>query len=144
MGKFFRRLLVGAAVVWGIKSLQDKRREWSSRPADEIRRNVISKLPDSMDAESKEKVADKVIQAVKGDAVPRQGWTPSAPPTGTTTPPPETPLGTTTEPSTPSTPPKVEDVRPSGSTTPVPPVEESEKRESSLSSPPISEEEGRS
>jgi hypothetical protein len=55
MGKFFRRLLVGAAVVWGIKSLQDKRREWSSRPVEEIRRNVISKLPASMDDESKQK-----------------------------------------------------------------------------------------
>src|SRR5690606_22924942 len=109
MGKFFRRLLVGAAVVWGIKSLQDKRREWSSRPADEIRRNVISRLSDSMGAESKEKVADKVVEAVKGDAVLRQGCSPSAPPTGTARPPPAPPLGTTTEPSTPSTPPEVED-----------------------------------
>lgn len=142
MGKFFRRLLVGAAVVWGIKSLQDKRREWSSRPVEEIRRNVISKLPASMDDDSKQKVADKVVQAVKGDAVPG-GWQPSSPPSGTTTPPPETPFGTTPEPANPSTPPKMEEVEPVGSTTPVPPVDETENHESSISSPPDSEDEDR-
>ncbi|MFO7292525.1 MAG: hypothetical protein FWJ92_00780 [Actinomycetes bacterium] len=142
MGKFFRRLLVGAAVVWGVKTLQDKRRAWSTRPADEIRRDVMSKLPASMDEESKRKVADKVVQAVKGDS-PAQGWKPAASPIGTTTPTPETPLGRTPEPSAPSTPPKVEEVEPGGSTTPAPPVEDTEERESSISSPPVSEDEDR-
>lgn len=95
MGKFMRRLLMGAAVVWGVKSLQDKRREWSGRSSAEIRQDVVSKLPAAMDEESKQKVADKVVQAVKGDADAT---------TAPTTPPPETPMTT-----------------PSGTTTPPPP-----------------------
>lgn len=97
MGKFMRRLLLGAAVVWGVKSLQDKRREWSGRPAAEIRQEVVSKLPTTMDEESKQKIADKVVQAVKGDGAEK-----TTPPT---TPPPETPLSTPAGTPTPPPPP---------------------------------------
>lgn len=89
MGRFIRRLLMGAAVVWGVKSLQDKRREWSGRPPEEIRREVLSKLPAGMDEQSKEKVADRVVQAVKGDGMGAARTEPV-----TTTPPPETPMAT--------------------------------------------------
>lgn len=98
MGRFIRRLLMGAAMVWGVKSLQDKRREWSGRPAEEIRREVMSKLPAGMDEQSKEKVADRVVQAVKGDGM---GRTEGA----TTTPPPETPMATSGGSTTPPPPP---------------------------------------
>ncbi|HLT95700.1 MAG TPA: hypothetical protein VK070_02825 [Acidimicrobiia bacterium] len=104
MRKFIRRLLLGAAAVWGYKMFQDKRRDWSGRPAEEVRREVMSKLPDGMDAETKQKVADKVVQAVKGS----ETTSPAPTPSGSTTPPPETPM---------STPPS--DTQ--GLTTPVPP-----------------------
>lgn len=102
MGKFIRRLMMGAAVVWGVKSFQDKRREWSGRSSSEIRQDVKSKLPAGMDEESKDRVADKVVQAVKGDAA-------SEPPSATTTPPPETPMTTPTGSGTPPPPPAGEE-----------------------------------
>ncbi|MFP3916051.1 MAG: hypothetical protein ACLFWM_14320 [Actinomycetota bacterium] len=67
MKKLIRRLLLGAAVVWGVKTLQEKRQEWSGRPTEEIRQDVRAKLPATMDEEAKDKVAEKVVQAVKGD-----------------------------------------------------------------------------
>jgi hypothetical protein len=88
MGKFIRRMLMGAAVVWGVKSLQDKRREWSGRSPAEIRQEVVSKLPATMDEEAKQKVADKVVQAVKGNKAATTS------PVTATTPPPETPMST--------------------------------------------------
>lgn len=102
MGKFIRRLMMGAAVVWGVKSLQDKRREWSGRSSSEIRQEVKSKLPATMDEESKEKVADKVVQAVKGEQAETKT---SERPAGATTPPPETPMTTPTGSGTPPPPP---------------------------------------
>lgn len=87
MGRFLRRLLMGAAVVWGVKSFQDKRREWSGRSPEEIRQEVKSKLPSTIDEEQKDKIADKVVETVKGnqtEAPPR--------PEPVTTPPPETPM----------------------------------------------------
>ncbi|HEX2153498.1 MAG TPA: hypothetical protein VHL52_05945 [Acidimicrobiia bacterium] len=104
MGRFIRRMLMGAAMVWGAKALQDKRREWSMRPADEIRRDVMSKLPDTMDSDSKQKVADKVVQAVKGDRTSRNYESPT-PSSTTATPPPETPVGTPSHASPPPPPP---------------------------------------
>lgn len=102
MGKFIRRLLMGAAVVWGMKSLQDKRREWSGRPTDEIRRDVKSKLPATMDDEAKDKIADKVVQAVKGEGAVGTSQ-------ATTTPPPETPMSTTGQTEPPPPPPAASD-----------------------------------
>lgn len=66
MKKLFRRLLFGAALAWGFKMFQDKKTEWSLRPAADIRRDVMSKLPEAMDAETRLKVADKVVETVKG------------------------------------------------------------------------------
>lgn len=103
MRKLIRRLLLGAAAVWGIKTFQDKRREWSDRPPEEVRREVMSKLPDGMGAETKEKVADRVVQAVKG----QDQSSPPPTPTGSTTPLPETPMSTPSD--------------TQGVTTPVPP-----------------------
>lgn len=70
MRKFTRRLLFGAALAAGFKFLQDKRAEWSVRPAADIRQTVVSNLPEGIDGGIKDKIADKVVEAVKGpDAV---------------------------------------------------------------------------
>lgn len=139
MGRFIRRLLMGAAAVWGVKSLQEKRREWSTRSSADIRNEVLSKLPASMDSSSKEKVADKVVQAVKGGDT-RETGVPTTPPAGTTTPPPETPLATPGTATPPPPPPPSDPASTQGMTTPVPPVpanpEESDK--SPITPPPAS------
>lgn len=70
MKKLFRRLMFGAAIAAGFKFLQDKKAEWSVRPAADIRNQVMTNLPDAVDPETKAKIADKVVEAVKGpDAV---------------------------------------------------------------------------
>lgn len=66
MRKFIRRLLFGAALAGGYKFFQDKKAEWSVRPASEIRHTVVSNLPEGVDPEMKSKIADKVVGAVKG------------------------------------------------------------------------------
>lgn len=66
MRKFTRRLLFGAALAAGFKFLQDKRAEWSVRPAADIRQTVVSNLPEGIDGEIKNRIADKVVEAVKG------------------------------------------------------------------------------
>src|SRR5690606_1811199 len=132
MGKLFRRLLLGAGIVWGVKALQDKRREWSTRPATDIRRDVMAKLPDSMDQQSRERVCDKLVEAGKGPGASRSEWKPAG--AGTTTPPPGTPLsGSGT---TPPPPPPADTTRTGGSTTPVPPVSEIEEGGDNPNSPP--------
>jgi hypothetical protein len=66
MRKLFRLAVFGAAVAWGAKALERTRQDWSTRPAAEIRHKVTSKLPASVDPETREKIADKVIEKVKG------------------------------------------------------------------------------
>lgn len=66
MKKLIRRLLLGGAVVWGVKALQQKKAEWATRPSEEIRARVTENLPDAVDDETREKIADKVVEVVKG------------------------------------------------------------------------------
>ncbi len=66
MKKLFRLAMFGAAVAWAAKALERTRQDWSTRPAAEIRHKVTSNLPASVDPETREKIADKVIEKVKG------------------------------------------------------------------------------
>lgn len=66
MRKLFRLAVVGAGIAWAAKALERTRQDWSTRPAAEIRHKVTSRLPASVDPETREKIADKVIEKVKG------------------------------------------------------------------------------
>lgn len=67
MGKFIKRVLFGAVAAWVVKFLRDKKTEWSMRPSADIRRDVVTNLPSAMDPATREKVADKVVEVVKGE-----------------------------------------------------------------------------
>ncbi len=66
MRKFIRRLLFVGFVVWVTKTVQERKRQWSTRPAADIRRDVVTNLPAGIDPDTREKIADKVVRAVKG------------------------------------------------------------------------------
>lgn len=67
MKKLFRTVILGAAAAWAVKLFDRKKQEWSMRPAADIRRTVTQNLPDSVSPSTREKIADKVVTAVKGD-----------------------------------------------------------------------------
>lgn len=66
MKKFIRRLLLGGALVWAVKALREKKAEWATRPAEEIRARVSENLPETVNEETRQKIADKVVEVVKG------------------------------------------------------------------------------
>ncbi len=68
MRKFIRRLMFIGFVVWITKTIQDRKAQWSTRPAADIRRDVLTNLPSGIDPDTREKIADKVVKAVKGPA----------------------------------------------------------------------------
>lgn len=90
MGKFFKRIIFGAAVGWVAKTLQQKRNAWSKRPVDEIRLDVRKNLPSGLDEQTKDKIVDGVVTVVKGRS---PGWEPQPPAAQhlTSPPPPHTP-----------------------------------------------------
>lgn len=67
MRKFLRRLFLFGLIGWLARSLQEKKRQWATRPAADIRRDVVASLPSAVDPETKEKIADTVVKAVKGN-----------------------------------------------------------------------------
>lgn len=92
MRRFIRRLMFIGFVVWVTKTIQDRKRQWSTRPAADIRQDVLTNLPSGIDPDTREKIADKVVRAVKGPAGADTGQ--QAPPAAqemTSPPPPEPP-----------------------------------------------------
>lgn len=68
MRKFIRRLMFIGFVVWVTKTIQERKAQWSTRPAADIRRDVLTNLPSGIDPDTREKIAEKVVKAVKGPA----------------------------------------------------------------------------
>jgi hypothetical protein len=66
MKKLIRRLLLGGALVWAVKTLGEKKAEGATRPAEEIRARVRENLPEAVNEETRQKIADKVVEVVKG------------------------------------------------------------------------------
>lgn len=92
MRKFIRRLMLIGFVAWVTKTIQERKRQWSTRPAADIRRDVLANLPTGIDPETREKIADKVVKAVKGpEIVGDTGWQAPAAQNLTSPPPPEPP-----------------------------------------------------
>lgn len=86
MRKLIRRMLMGAAAVWAVKALQVKKAELATHPASEIRQKVTSSLPEAVDPRTRKRIADKVVEVVKGpdalitDEAPPRAQYESAPP----------------------------------------------------------------
>lgn len=91
MRKFIRRLMFIGFVVWVTKTIQERKAQWSTRPAADIRRDVLTNLPSGIDPDTREKIADKVVKAVKGPAGTDPGWQAPAAQEMTSPPAPEPP-----------------------------------------------------